>query len=236
MFGAYFRELEKELLETYKTAGKGVIAKKGKEKGVSEYPVLAQAIDGMISADISVSIGSIVDPSGYSPNPAELTLYRKPVKNMDEIFGHRIPSELVYSTIHVAPMLDRKNLLERLVDVAHVKKCDRYSESNESSAFIASFIVSFDSSYTLEELKKNVLEVYKEQDVGSDFEVDIIAILGKGIMVKNWREQRSYVALETEMETLKWLFILMREYLEINKGDSFDLRSYVKDQTHYKEY
>ncbi len=236
MFSAYLEELEKELLKKYKPAAKGAAAKKGKEKGEFAYPELATAIDGMVPPSLSVSGGAIIDQTGYSPSPSEMTIYRKFVKNMDGIFSGKIPYELVYSTIHVVPMMDRKNLLERLVDVAHVKKCGRFAENSDNNEFIASFAIAFDSSYTMEELKKSVIEIYNEQDVGAEYEIDIIAVLGKGVLVKNWRERRSFVALETGNDTLKWFFILMSEYLEVEKGAEFDLRGYVKEQTHYKEY
>jgi len=237
MFSAYLEELEQELLKKYKPAGKGTAAKKGKDKGEFAYPELATAIDGMTPPALSLSNGTIIDPTGYSPAPADITIYRKYVKNMDGIFSGKIPFELVSSTIHVAPMLDRKNLLEKLVDIAHVKKSGRFGENvEENNDFIASFVMSFDSSYTMDELKKNVIEIYNEQDVGPEYEIDIIAVLGKGVLVKNWREHRSFVALETGKDTLKWFFILMSEYLEVEKNKALDLRGYVKEQTHYKEY
>ena len=67
-------------------------------------------------------------------------------------------------------------------------------------------------------------------------EVDIIAILGKGVIVKNWREKRSYSAIETGKDTLMWFFILMNEYLDIPRGENFDLRAYVKHAENYNEY
>jgi hypothetical protein len=236
MFSEYFYDLEKQLIKKYRATGKGQAVKKSKS-GVYEFPELAQAIDGMISPSLSVSHARITDASGYLPDVPELTIYDKPVKNMDEIFKGVIPSELVHATVHTSLMLDRKSLLEKLVDTAHVKKCDRFVEKAEDEAgFIASFIIAFDSSYLMDELKSSVIEVYREQNVSPEFEVDIIAILGKGIMIKNWREKRSYVALETGDETMKWFFVLMNEYLDIENKYSLDLRSFVKEQKTYKEY
>jgi hypothetical protein len=238
MFSKYFNDLEKQLIKKYKVTGKAPAAKKTKAgAGTSEFSDLAQALEGMISPSLSVSFAKIVDASGYSPDLPELTIYQKPIRNMEEIFKGVIPSELVHATVHTSLMLDRKALLEKLVDTAHVKKCDRFAEKDaENEDFIASFMIAFDSSYLMDELKSSVIDIYREQNVDPEFEVDIIAILGKGIMIKNWREKRSYVALETGEETLKWFFILMNEYLDVDKKSSLELRSYVKEQTAYKEY
>ena len=64
----------------------------------------------------------------------------------------------------------------------------------------------------------------------------IIVILNTGIIIKNWREKRSYIALETGKDTLMWFFILMCEYLDTEKEIEFDLRNYVQHREEYKEY
>jgi hypothetical protein len=234
MFSAYFADLEKKLIKKYKGTAKPT-AKKG-PKGGFEFPELTEAIEGLIPEALSIAHASIIDPSGFSPEKPEAIIYKKLFRKMDEVFDGKIPSALVYSSVHAVHVLDRKNLIEQLVEAAHIKKCDRFAEEVENSPFIASFIVSFDSSYSVSELKNSVLEIYREQNVDPEYEVDIIAVLGSGILVKNWREKRSYVALETEMDTLKWFFVLMNEYLEVEKGTSVDLRSLVADQKSYKEY
>jgi hypothetical protein len=234
MFSAYFADLEKKLIKKYKGAGKPA-AKKGPKTGY-EFPDLVEAVEGMIPDALSVDHATIVDPSGFSPEKPEAIIYKKLFKKMNEVFDGKIPSALVYSSLHAVHVLDRKNLVEQLVETAHIKKCDRFADEVENPPFIASFIVAFESSYSIAELKNSVLDIYREQNVDPEYEVDIIAVLGSGILVKNWREKRSYVALETEMDTLKWFFVLMNEYLEVEKGESVDLRSLVADQKSYKEY
>lgn len=234
MFSEYFSDLEKKLVKKYKGSQKG-----GGKKGIKssyDFPELAEALDGMISNQLSVIHSSIVDGSGFSPEKPESIIYKPAFKKMSEMFDGKVPSALVYGTVHACSLLDRKNLIEKLVEVAHTKKCDRFKEESEDIPFIPSFIVSFESSYSIAELKESVLEIYRDQNVDSEYEVDIIAVLGTGILVKNWREKRSYVALETGSDSLMWLFVLMNEYLDVEKKTSVDLRSLVTDQKVYKEY
>ena len=61
-------------------------------------------------------------------------------------------------------------------------------------------------------------------------------ILHKGIVVKNWREKRSFIALETNEDTFMWFFILMNEYLDVKKEHNIDFRKYVKKEVVYNEY
>ena len=61
-------------------------------------------------------------------------------------------------------------------------------------------------------------------------------ILHKGIVVKNWRERRSFIALETKEDTFMWFFILMNEYLDVKREQNIDFRKYVKKEVVYNEY
>ena len=54
--------------------------------------------------------------------------------------------------------------------------------------------------------------------------------------VSDWKEKRSYKALETGKDTFKWFFMLMNEYLDVERGSDLDLRNYVKRQERYNEY
>ena len=57
-----------------------------------------------------------------------------------------------------------------------------------------------------------------------------------GVVVKDWREKRNFIALETGKDTLKWFFILMNEYVNVDRGNDIDLRNYVKHAEKYNEY
>jgi hypothetical protein len=167
---------------------------------------------------------------------ADFTAYRTIARQTSSLFSGVIPAEIACGSFHITPSLDRKTLLESLVSVAHVKKCDHYEGRKGEPSFIASFIVSFGSVYSLAEIREALVETYTTQDVEHDFETDLLAVLGKGLIVKKWGESRSYAAIETGEDTLTWFYILMSEYLDSEKGCSPDLRSFVLDQKEYTEY
>ena len=51
----------------------------------------------------------------------------------------------------------------------------------------------------LEEIKESILDYYVSKSVDYALEFDVLMILDKGLVVKNWREKRSFIALETSL-------------------------------------
>ena len=82
---------------------------------------------------------------------------------------------------------------------------------------------------------KNDSNIEKDKEAESEFE--IFGIINYGIIIKDWHQgKRSFVALETGEDTLLWFYVLMNEYLDENRDDEFDLRSYVRADTSYNEF
>ena len=86
------------------------------------------------------------------------------------------------------------------------------------------------------EIKNDILNYYTNNNIDSEHEFDIMMIADKGIIVKNWREPRSFIALETQEDTMMWFFILMNEYLDVKSEVEIDFRKYVRTEKTYREY
>ena len=232
MFSRYFKEAEKNFIARYLPSP----PKRGVKKAVERYDDLLGFIESALPESFSAGHVAIRDCSGYTPDMADFTVFRSIARNTAALFGSVIPFDLACASFHIAPVMDRKTILESLVRVAHVKRCDRYEGKEGDPGFISSFVVSFGSNYTLAEIRSAMVEAYTSQDVEADFEADIVAVLGKGLIIKKWGEARSYAAIEAGEDTLMWFYILMREYLDNGKGLNVELRSLVADQKSYPEY
>ncbi len=116
------------------------------------------------------------------------------------------------------------------------KKINRYTEELKEESLIPAFIIAYHTSMSLPELKDFVTNFYISKSVEFAYEFDILVIFNVGIVVKDWKEKRSFIALETGKDTLKWFFMLMNEYMDVERGMDLDFRSYVKRQDKYKEY
>ncbi len=147
-----------------------------------------------------------------------------------------VPSELVHGAFFLNTGLTAVSLGETLGRVADLKKLDRFSEHQSSGRFIPAFVLSMDMHMSYQDLKNLILDYYVSRSLDNCFEFDIMAIVNRGIVIKDWREKRSFKILDTGEDTLKWFFILINEYMDVEKEGSLELRNYIKQPVQYREY
>jgi hypothetical protein len=254
MFKEYFENLGNELIKACrptkavaaKSAGKAAV--KGAEKGTRKpAPKGAPAEPGydrarvrdllssLVPAHLKLDSVRITDAGGFIPDNVDFTVYREAFRNMDTMMS-AIPSDLVHGALFLNTGITVASLTETLTRVANLKKIDRFGEQHDSSQFIPAFVISMDMSMTYQDLKNIILDFYVSRSLDNYFEFDIMAIVNRGIVVKDWREKRSFKILDTGEDTMKWFFILINEYLDVEKEGALDLRKYVKDAVQYREY
>ncbi|MBN2040699.1 MAG: hypothetical protein JW864_11685 [Spirochaetes bacterium] len=251
MFSKYFEKLEKQLLKKPKTS-KAADSKASKDKGKAaakkgaasktravpavDLSALMDDLNKIIPSRLKLDSVKMTDPSGYSPEDIDFIAYHERYRDILAIMDGVVPCELVYGTFHVSPMLDKDNLNEILRKVVQAKKINRFTDDPESASMIPAFIVAYDTEFKLPDLKSILIENYMAMSIDSMSEIDIIVILNKGIVIKDWRDKRSYIALETGKDSFMWFFILMNEYLDVEKQNEFDPRNYVQHGEKYNEY
>ncbi len=246
MFTKYFEKLEKQILKNAKPPKKsGAKAGKSKSSGgtkskkstqSSDHKDLQEGLNQMLPSYLMLDSHKIIDPSGYSPEGIDFIAYKEFCRDIVTMMGGFIPCDLVYGMYHVASNLNKDGLNDALKRVMQAKKINRYTEGEIDATVIPAFVIAYDTNFKFPELKDFLIDYYMSKNIDHSFEVDIIAILGKGLVIKDWREKRSFIALETGKHTLMWFFILMSEYLDVEKGKDFDLRNYVKHGEKYNEY
>ncbi|MCU0822578.1 MAG: hypothetical protein MUC95_08930 [Spirochaetes bacterium] len=243
MFSNYFQKIEKGILKKAKPAqkggaksGKGAAGKSAKKAVAPKHEDLKTVLNNIIPSNLKLDSAKLIDPSGYTPDGVDFIVYRELCRDMINIMGGYVPCDLVHGTYHIAEKLNKDSLNNALTRVLQTKKINRYSETESQTPPIPAFLIAYDTDLEFSEIKNFIIDHYMAKGIDPLSEVDIIAIFGKGVIIKNWREKRSYIAIETGKDTLMWFFILMNEYLDITRGENFDLRSYVKQAENYKEY
>jgi hypothetical protein len=243
MFSKYFENIQKNLTKKLKTPKKGEAKRESGEKSGSKKktePVnigaLKEILNKIVPAQFVIDSFKMIDPSGYSPEKVDLIAYKELYKDIISIMDGCVPCELVYGTFHVYPVLNKDTLNDLLRAVVQAKKINRFTDREEKPALIPAFAIVYDAEINLPDLKSGLIDNYMSMSIDPTSEIDIIAIINKGLVIKNWRDKRSYIALETGKDTLMWFFILMNEYLDINKDNEFDLRNYIKHAGKYNEY
>ncbi len=147
-----------------------------------------------------------------------------------------IPFELIHGAFFNISDLKKNTIADALNRVSTIKKINRFSEEgNEFS--VPCFIITAGSDYPLLDIKNDVINYYISKGVEADSEFEIMMIFDQGIIIKDWHSgNRSYVGLETGEDTLMWFFILITEYLAIEREEDFDIRKYIRSDKAYNEF
>ena len=250
----YFSNFNKKLVK--KAAAPKTAAKKGtaktKSKAKSKNPskgsktaaikvdmkLLKDRLSNIVPSKLIVESYGAIDSSGFSPDGIDFIAYDPFCPDIDKIMNGSIPSELIYGTFHVIPNLNKDTLIEAMGKVMAAKKLDRFTEMTDEQPNmpIPAFLIAMESDYDFAHLKNDIINFYMSRNIDPICEMDILVIMDRGIVVKNWREQRSFIALETKDDSMMTFFILMNEYLDMNRNREIDFRKYAKKEVSYKEY
>ncbi len=246
MFSKYFEDVERRLIAgAKKTAaapskkGKAASAEKAAKpvkKAAVDHTELIAYMEKIVPASLKTGALKMIDVGGYIPEGIDFVAYKEICRDMPLLMGGYVPSELVYGTYHVCPVINKNSIVEVLDRIVQAKKINRFADDAGDIQVIPAFIISYGMDMNLSELKGALLDYYMTRSIDSVFEFDLIAVLNRGLFVKNWREKRSFIGLETGKDTLMWFFILMNEYLDVDRGGDLDLREYIRKTEKYSEY
>jgi hypothetical protein len=246
MFREYFIKKQKELLKKNKISSKssaktGTAGAKTKSKKISteaSYDVknFEKLMENLMPQNLLFENASAVDASGYVPENLDYIIYYNKWPYIKDIMGGYVPAELIYATCHVEKKLTKTSIDSVLNKVVLAKKLNRFTEETNQSYMIPSFMVVYESTVDLPDIKNRVVDYYMNKSVDPLLEFDVMMVVNKGIVIKDWREKRKFVALETGRDSLMWFFVLMNEYLEIDEQREVDLRNYIHQKERYNEY
>ena len=241
MIANYFKDFDKRIVKKKKSAASSADKKKGvtgASKAVIDIKSLKDAIAGIIPSSLTIDSVKAIDSSGFSPDGVDLLVYKPFCPEILTVMGGYVPFESIYGMYHIVQELTKDSLVEVLNKIATAKKLNVFAVDQEESEriYIPSFIVAAHTKYNFLELKNDIINYYLSKSIDYQNEMDILMVLNRGIVVKNWREKRSFIALETNNDTHMWFFILMNEYLDVNRQINIDFRKYVKKDVVYSEF
>jgi hypothetical protein len=247
MFKDYFTDFNKKIRK--KTAAKsvstkGVDAKGGGIKasakntaGQIDIKVFLEKINNIIPSYLRIDSLKPVDSSGFSPDGVDLIVYQEYCRDIKQLMNGYIPYELIHGAFFIMKDLNKNSLADTFGKVSALKKINRFTEKVGNFSIPSFIIADNKSGYSLHELKNDIINYYLSKNITSEYEFEIMMVHNSGLLVKDWhKEDRSYIGLETGEDTMMWFFILMNEYLEIEREDVFDIRSYVRTEKTYNEF
>jgi hypothetical protein len=241
MIEKYFKDFDKSILKRSKTATSAPLKKGDKKSGTKaaiDIQMLKEALARIIPSQLTIDAAHPIDSAGFSPEGVDLVVYKRYCSDIKKLMDGYIPCELIYGLFHVIQNLNKESLPDFLNTIATAKKINNFIIGQEETqkGLIPSFGIVANTNYQFHELKNDIINYYLSKNLEYQYEIDILMIFRQGIIVKNWREKRSFVALETKEDTNLWFYILMNEYLDLNNEAPIDFRKYIKKEVIYNEY
>lgn len=236
MLKNYFSDLNKTLGK--KTASAKTAGKKSSAKSTTglDTGMLIEQLEQIIPSGLKISDAKPIDTTGFSPEGSDYIVYREYCRDIAKLMNGYIPFELIHGAFFTIPDLKKNTIADALNRVATVKKINRFSEE-ESEFSVPCFIITGGSDYPLLDVKNDVINYYISKGVDSGAEFEIMMIFNQGIIIKDWHGgNRSYVGLETGEDTVMWFYILITEYLGIEREEEFDIRKYIRSEKVYNEF
>jgi hypothetical protein len=231
MLKAYFNDLNK------------VLSKKSSAKGTKKTSVtfdislLMEKFEGIIPSELRISQARPINTTGFSPEGADFIVHKNYCRDFGTLFNGYVPFELIQGAFFFIPELKKNTLADALNRVSSIKKINRFSDEEHNFSVPCFIVTTSVPEYSLLDIKNDVLNYYISKGIGSEEEFELMMIYNHGILIKDWHsDNRRYVGLETGEDTLMWFYVLMSEYVSIERDDEFDMRRYIKSDKVYNEF
>ena len=239
MFKNFFTDIDKKVLKktaAAETAEKG--APKSKKGAHSiDTSILIEKLNGLVPKNLKVSPLRPIDSTGFSPDGADFIAYREYCRDIDKIFNGHIPYELIHGAFFIMNSLNKNTLSDVLNRVSTIKKIYHFVEEGGKFSIPSFIIANNNKEYKLIDLKNDIMNFYISKNMPTESEFEIMMVYNEGLLIKDWnRGDHRYIGLETGNDTFMWFFILMNEYLDVEREDVFDPRNYVRSEKVYNEF
>jgi hypothetical protein len=233
MFTDYFIKYTQKIkksLSAEKNEGK-------KEKDLAGFKEFYTFMKDHLPAHYTVGSGKIRSKKHFLNRTVDLLIYHKRVPKIEDLSGGYILSEFLYAIMSIENKLNAKNLATHIALTSALKTLYKADKGIVDTEIVRmySLLFALDSDDSLENIRTALVRVSTEKEVPVNCETDLICVLDKGIIIKNW-ESGEFRIIETNEDTLMWFYILLLEYLDRDGEVGFDVREYIKNTKEYKVY
>lgn len=240
MFSNYFNDMTRELKAKLK---KRVSAKgsqsglKGKDKDLELYRDLYLFFQDHLPESLHVGPGKIRSKTHLLSKNIDLIFYNKWCNKFIEMTGGWHLIDYTRGVMSLEPQLSTQSLASHVNMTQAVKTLYSKTHNLKDTDFVpvVSILWAYDNKIPLLSHQKALYDLQKEKKIPLNAETDLVVIPGQALIVKDW-EKNNYKVLETGKDTLMWAYILITEFLGLDRSVPFSGRQMVKKTEDYVEY
>lgn len=236
MFEKYFIEQSKFLSEALKRRIEQKEIGPADKKDIKLFKEFYDFIKDHLLTGYSLAIGKVRNRSyGYNVS-CDLIVYRKWCKSLLKLTNGYIMVDDIYLFMSIENDLSTEALLRHVEMTRTIKTMYimDHPEFEEKVIPVYSVLFAYKSRVPLLSHKISMINASSEKDIPLNQQVDLIAILDQGIIIKDW-ENGIFRIIETKEDTLMWFYILFTEFIDRENQFRLDLRSYIKNVKEYAE-
>lgn len=237
MFSEYFSKQAGALKAAHeKNLAKRGVTAPAREKDLAIFQEFYSFLKEHLPPEFSIATGKVRNRKHLLNRSCDALVYRKWFPKMLEAAGGYVLSDALYSFLTIDSYLTPAALATH-VNLTRAMKT-LYAGEREYDAVIPMYSVLFaySSERTLLLTRQDMRDAADEKEIPINHEPDLICILDRGIIIKDWESGGGYRVVETEEDTLMWFYILFLEYLDRDGRLNLNLRDYVKVSREYNEY
>ncbi len=245
MFTKYFSQQTVSLRQTLSASLKKKVParKTSSQKDVANhnYDAFYSFIREHISSEFAFSMGKVRNHRQILKRNCDALIYKKWCSRYLELSSGYVLVDNLYAFMSLEASLVASALnvhigLTRAIKSLYLSSSPGQVDESEKIIPLYSILFAYSSSLSLTYLKKSLLEATQKKSIPLNQQVDLICVLDKGLIIKNWEAGGSYLGIETGQDTLMWFYIILMEYLDREGSLQANLRNYVKSGRVYKEF
>ena len=210
-----------------------------KRKDLRLYEAFYTFLNEHLPSKLTISGGKQVrNHKQVLKKDCDILIYKSLCTHYLSMTGGYVLAEDIYAACSVETSY-KKQALAACLSLTRALKSLYISQKEEAAQSIIplySIFFVYSSSSSLLAVKQYLIEYLQQKEIPINQQLDLICILGKGLIIKDWEGGGSYRGLETGRDTLMWFYIILMEYLD-REGElhSLSLRDYVKSKRSYME-
>lgn len=247
MFTEYFTKQSRRLQDALKKALHEQEKKSSsKKRDLRLYNELYSFLREHLPRKFALATGKVRSRERVLNKYCDALIYDGWCQRYLDMTGGYILCENLYAFINIEQDLSTKALISHVDMTRTLKKLYIGLEKDEipeemkpqkpTPIPMFSLLFAYKSDVPLLSHRKALNDAAQEKKILPEFETDLICVLGKGLIIKDWENNGAYKTLETGEDTLMWFYILLLEYLERDGPGAIHAREYIQNTKDYVEY
>ena len=240
MFSNYFEDISKELKTKLKkrlSIASQSSQAEAKESEHELYKDLFLFFKEHFPEGLHVGPGKIRGKSHLLPKEVDCIFYKKWSNKLIEMCSGWHLIDYVIGIMSVERKLSTQALVNHINLSQAIKTLYAKTFNIKDNDYIplCSFLWAYDNTIPLLSHQKAIYDAQEEKKVPFNCEMDMVVILDKGIILKDW-ENGKFKVIETGKDSMMWGYIIMMEYLGLDRSIPFSARDFIKRTEDYVEY